>query len=405
MFTFSRHGCLAAVAGLAGLVGCERPTEPIGRERPSFRADAAPTASAPTPLVTIPLGTGTLAIWPFTGLDFSGTPFDPINLIFLGRGDPRSLRAGLLELSGDRSAYGFPNAPPFNCTWQDAIGDVETAYAVDAGWLGSAVQLACGEFGPLRVHLRFFDAGIATLGGAHFEVQIPGTATHEVLSWELAEQLVVVDFLRGGLLDPAAPLFPTGPINPAPWRAINPFVYNALPIELRAAIGGPLDDQSSPIPIGTDGSATVLNVAAGRSSVPGVAVQEFDVQFGQVIPKPFCASGPFDFLDVHGPVQLRLVTILTSGGNYISSFHAHGRLDITPVNPSTDPPTPIGATYEAQVNQIQHGILTDRVTRTSSFILQSEIPSTGPFRGRLIVRLDVGPGGVTRASAEASCEP
>lgn len=405
MSSFSRHGRVAALAGLASLAGCERPTAPIGFDRPSFRANAARTAPAPTPLVTIPFGNGSLTIWPFTGLDFSGTPFDPINLLFLGTADPRSLRAGLLQLSGDRSAFGFPNAPPFNCTWQDAIGDVETAYIDGDGWLGSAIQLACGEFGPLRVHLRFFAGRNGTLGGAHFEVQIPGTATHEVLSWELAEQLVVVDFLRGGLLDPSAPLSTTEAINPAPFRAINPLVYNGLPVELRAAIGGPLGDQNDPVPIGTDGRATVLNVTSNRSAPPGVVTQEFDIAFGQVIPKPFCASGPFDFLYVQGPVHLRQVTILTPSGNYVSSFHAHGRLDLTPVNPLTDPPTPVGAAYEAQVNQIQHGILTDRVTRASSLLLQFEIPSLGPFRGRLMVRLAVGPGGVTRSAAEASCEP
>jgi hypothetical protein len=354
--------------------------------------------------VTIQAGTGTLAFWPFTGLDFSGMPTDPINSFF-SEGGPRSLRAGLLQLAGDRSAFGFPNAPPFNCTWQDAIGDVETGYMEGDGWLGSAIQLACGEFGPLRVHLRFFAGQNGTLGGAHFEVQIPGTATHEVLSWELAEQLVVVDFLRGGLLEPSAPLSTTESINPAPFRAINPLVYNGLPVELRAAIGGPLADQGDPVPIGTDGRATVLNVAVGLSAPPRVVTQEFDIAFGQVIPKPFCASGPFDALYVQGPVHLRQVTILTSSENYLSSFHARGRLDLTPVNPLSDPPTAIGTTYEAQVNQIQHAILTDRVTRASSFVLQLEIPSNGPFRGRLAVRLDVGPGGVTRASAEARCEP
>jgi hypothetical protein len=167
-----------------------------------------------------------------------------------------------------------------------------------------------------------------------------------VLSWELAEQLVVVDFLRGGLLEPSAPLSTTESINPAPFRAINPLVYNGLPVELRAAIGGPLADQGDPGPTGTDGRATVLNVAVGLSAPPRVVTQEFDIAFGQVIPKPFCASGPFDALYVQGPVHLRQVTILTSSENYLSSFHARGRLDLTPVNPLSDPPTAIGTTYE-----------------------------------------------------------
>ena len=30
---------------------------------------------------------------------------------------------GLMSLGGDRSALGFPNSFPFNCTWSDAIGE------------------------------------------------------------------------------------------------------------------------------------------------------------------------------------------------------------------------------------------------------------------------------------------
>lgn len=403
MFGFPRF-LPAAAAALLGLAGCDQ-REATAPEPARF-SNAAPTpAPAPSGLVTVDLPAGPTTFWPFTGTDFSGTPSDPINLVFIGHADPRDLRAALFALDGDRSAFGLPNTFPFNCTWQDAIGDVETGYVAGGGWVGSAIQLACGAFGPLRFHLRFFAAGSVTLAGVHFETQIPATTTHEVLSWELAEQLVVVDFLRSGVLDPVEPLFPTGPVNPSPWRAINPLVYNGLPADLRAAIGGPAGDQTDPIPIANDGSATVLNVAATHGTRTGVAVQDFDIQFGQVIPKPFCASSPADFLYVQGPVHLRQINVFTPSGSYVSQFHATGHLELTPVNPLTDPPTPVGDSYTAVVNQIQSGIMTDRVTRASSFLMQLEIPPSGPFRGRLVVRLDVGPGGVQRASAEAQCAP
>jgi len=341
--------------------------------------------------------------WPFLGTSLSGAPQDPINLLFAGQSDPRAIRAALLMLDGNRTAFGFPNAFPFNCTWQDAIGDVEIAYATGAGWLGAAVQLACGGYGPLRFHLRLADAGAWTLANGHFELLIPGTTEHQVLSWELAEQLVMVDLLRTGLLDPSLPLFPTDQINPAPFRDIPAVIYNGLPLELRGAIGGPLGDVTDAVPIGTDGHAMVLNVAGQGDGKSDVARQDFVIAFNQVIPKPFCASGSFDYLYVQGPVRLRQQVVLTPAGQYVSQFHADGHLDITPVNPLTDPPTPIGNTYRALVVERHTGIITDDVTLTSSFQLRILIPPSAPFRGRLQVNLQVGPGGSIRSELSLSC--
>ena len=61
---------------------------------------------------------------------------------------PPGMRSALFALSGDRSAAGLPNVAPFNCTWTDAIGDLQTAWNASSGWVGSAVQLACGASGP-----------------------------------------------------------------------------------------------------------------------------------------------------------------------------------------------------------------------------------------------------------------
>ncbi|MBI1967992.1 MAG: hypothetical protein HYS40_08385 [Gemmatimonadetes bacterium] len=399
--SFPRSIRLLAVAlALAGLGACDAEQD---LTRPAAASRVSAATAAPTPLVTVSAGPSAVEFWPFLGTDFSGAPQDPINLLFAGQSDPRALRAALLMLDGDRTAFGFPDVFPFNCTWRDAIGDVETAFATGAGWLGATVQVACGDYGPVRFHLRLADAGVWTLANGHFEVLIPGTTEHQVLSWKLAEQLVMVDLLRTGLLDPSLPLFSTDQINPAPFRDIPAVIYNGLPLELRGAIGGPLADVADAMPIGTDGHATVLNVAGQVDGQPGVARQDFVIDFNQVIPKPVCTSGPFDFIHVQGPVRLRQQVVLTPSGDYASNFHADGHLDITPVNPLTDPPTPIGETYRALVVERHTGIMTDDVSLTSSVQLRILIPPSAPFHGRLQVNLQVGPGGSSRSVLSLTC--
>lgn len=399
--------CLLSVVAVLGLFasGCEKKVNRIQGPAPTGVLRPPSGAVIPSPLLTVSFGGTSRELWPFTGSDFSGAPRDPVNLIFVGQSDPRIIRAALLSLNGDRTAFGFPNVFPFNCTWTDAVGDVQTGYATASGWVGSAIQLACGTYGPLRFHLRLFNVGDWTLGGAHFEVLIPGTTEHQVLSWELAEQLVVVDFLRSGLLDPTLPLLPTGVINPSPYREIPAVIYNGLPADLKALIGGPPGNVSDPVPLTTDGKATILNIAQSVNGLPVVAKQDFVVQFDQVIPKPFCASGPFDFVLVQGPVNFSQKIVMTPAGNFLSRFLAQGHLDVTPVNPLTDPPTPLGETYRALVNQDNRGIITDNVTLVSSFQMQIEIPPTGPFRGRLVVKLKVGPGGSNQFSLSVNCLP
>jgi len=49
-------------------------------------------------MVSVNVGSHSLSFWPYTGTDFTGTPQDPINLIFYGEADPRDLRAALMAL-------------------------------------------------------------------------------------------------------------------------------------------------------------------------------------------------------------------------------------------------------------------------------------------------------------------
>ncbi|MGH7570203.1 MAG: hypothetical protein ACREL9_14730 [Gemmatimonadales bacterium] len=396
----------AALPVLLLLAACDRSAVSTGPDPASAAvlSDMA-AAAAPAPLVTVPTPTGALELWPFTGADFSAAPQDPVNLIFAGRTDPRGIRAALMMLGGDRTAFGFPDAFPFNCVWKDGIGGVQTAFGTASGWVGSAIQLECGDYGPIRFHVRLFGAGPWTLANVHFELLIPGTTEHQVLSWELAEQLVLVDFLRSGLLVASVPLFPTDPINPSPYRAIPAVIYNGIPVELRATIGGPLGAVSDAVPIASDGRATVLNLAGAVAGEPIVARQDFVIDFSQVIPRPFCTDGPSDFLYVQGPVRLRQQVVLAGDGGYRSRFHALGDLDVTPVDVSGGVPVPAGPTQRARVVEQHQAVLTDAITLTSSFQLQVVLPLPGAGRDRLRVQLVVGPGASSRYALEESCAP
>ena len=134
----------------------------------------------------------------------------------------------------------------------------------------------------------------------------------------------------------------------------------------------------------------------------GVARQELTIEFDQVIPKPFCASGPGDFLYVNGPVELVQVIRVTPGG-LRSFFRAAGVLEITPVDPSQQPPAPIGPTYQAQVQQRGSAFVGDDGTLVSNWGLQLELPPTGPYRGRLVTRLHVGPGSSSFSELTVEC--
>jgi hypothetical protein len=359
------------------------------------------TAPPPLSLVSVSLPGQTLDLWPFTGFGF-GEQSDPVNLIWIGQADPRRLRAALLALDGDRTAVGFPNVFPFNCTWHDEPEvQPEVAYTRGSGWVGSPIMLECGTYDQARFHLRFFDVGGATVGGAPFEVYIPGTLDHQTISWALAEQFVVSDFVRTGLLDPTQPFFTTGQINPAPFGSIPAVIYNGIPTELRQAIGGPLGDVTDAVPIPSSGHATVLNLHASVAAPPLVADRRWVQQFDQVIPQPFCATGPDAFLYVVGPVALDQRVEFTPGGDYVGHFEAAGRLNVTPTDPSTG--QPIGATYQAVVLETHDGTLNGGVAATAFFTQRILLPPSAPGHGTFEFGFAVGPDGATRATASTRC--
>lgn len=387
---------LASIAILTFVaIGCDRSVNPSGETDPSISQEIKELESAarqivtpivPSPLLTVDFNAEAVTIWPYTGNDFTGEGHDPINLIFVGKADPRNIRAALLSLDGDRSDYGMPPVPPFNSRWDDAVGDIQTGYGGSEGWTAGCIQLECGDHLQTRFHLRLFNIGEWTVANCHFELLIPGTSEHQVLSWEVAEQLVMVDFLRSGLLDPDMPMYTTDEINTAPgWRTIPTYVYNELPVELRQLIGGPLGDVVTEVPIGTNGCATILNLAGEVDWVPEVRTQDFYINFGQVVPKPFCGSGPSDYVYVEGPVHLYQTTELTENGKYLTNFNAVGELSVTPVNPLTG--EPVAETMRAHVLETHRSQYSDYRYSAASMQYQKLLPNSDENAGRLFTCL------------------
>ncbi len=395
---------------VASMTGCENAVEPqmpvdsLDSEISELETTAnkygayAPPAS---PLVTVSVGEDNLAFWPYSGNDFSSNPVCPINLIFIGEADPRDIRAALFSLDGDRSTAGFPDVPPFNDTWQDAIGFVEASYSSEDGWTAGSIQLSCGDYGPARFHLRLYRMGKWTVANAHFEILIPGTTDHQVISWELAEQLVISDFIRSGLLNPDIPMIPTEQINEAPFSSIPAIIYNELPPDLRYAIGGPLEDVGEDIPIGSDGHALILNLAGKVERTSGTIQKDLVIEFGQFIPKPFCSSGPMDYVFVEGPVYMTQTITLSDNGIYQMSFFAHGELSITPANPLTG--EFIGESLTAHAREAYKSRLTDGFASASSMLFQKIIPSSDPGAGRLFTFFHVSSSGANVAWQDIKC--
>jgi hypothetical protein len=356
--------------------------------------------------VPIAYGSETLNIWPYTGNALDGVPIDPLHLVFVGNADPVRIRAALLALDGDRTAFEIPDEYPFNMTWGEAMGDVHTTYAEDE-WGASVIQLQLGSYENVRVHLRIFgtgvpygDDGVWTLGSAHFEVLIPGTADHQVLSWTIPRDLVVADLVRSGLLGGAPQ--PTDVINAQPsWRAIPPFIYDELPPALRAMVGGPEPPAPGPVPITSDGRAIIIPLAGAADVVPDERLDTVDLAYEQVVPKPFCSDGPLDWVMIQGPISFQKLTTVDEFGVYTYQYSYNGQLVATPMDITQASPVPIGDSFSAVVNGTQNG-LQDGV----KFRVLSQDRRIGPQDGGAemeMTRLRVASQGALDSSVRSKC--
>jgi len=401
--------CLASLIVATLLAGCSQDDSPASPQAGELdelaRLLAIPQSPdpglPPAPLVTIRAGGEEAEFWPYTGANFSGNPQDPVNLVFFGHADPREIRAALFALDGDRSAFGMPDTPPFNSRWGEAVGgDVQAGYGSEEGWTGGAIQLACGDY-AMRFHVRLFRMGAWTIGNAHLDLNIPGTADHQVISWERAEELVTLDMGRCGLLDPVHPMAVTEVINQPGFRTIPAVIYNLMPVELRAYIGGPLGDVVEDVPIGSDGRATAFLLSGRVARVADMQVETLPIVFDQVVPRPFCSSGPGDYVYVSGTVVLTQTSEITPAGDYHMVFDAEGELQAVPVDPLTG--TPIGAPLTAQVREHHAAALSDRSAEATSWIFQKLLADSGESSS-LFRRLRVGDHGQNSFLERIRCE-
>jgi len=356
----------------------------LSRERPS-----APPPPPPG-LVTVKVDGSPQVLWPYTGTDVAGTLSDPLNLLLLGAADPRQVRAALLSVDGDRSALGLPDMFPFNARWSDAIGRHQTTYTSACGWQGSAIQMECGAYARLRVHLRLFRHGPLTLGNAHFETMIPGTTEHEVLSWEMARAMVVHDLARSGLL--AEEPGETDVLTPAPtFRTVLPAVVRGVPGPLRDVLGLPLGIGDEPVPLLTSGRATVLRLRSGLPPRPTRFDVEFIHVFDQVIPRPFWSTGPQDLVKVQGPIHMTHRVHSDAAGRYRASFTASGVVEVTPIDSGTGEPS--AAPVECAVSEAHLSLLTDASAHAAHTVVQ--VLGTEPTQA-YVEALSTGRGAVFR---------
>lgn len=395
---------LVAVAACADdLAPTAVETDDEAADRPALAAgsNAAPVVASPyADLVTRDLAGTLLTFWPYTGrTPVLGDAADPVNLILVGDADPRTIRERLFALDGDRSAFGLPPVPPFDCTWSDAIGASQGGYAESHGWAGGVVQLQCGAYETIRVHVRLFRVGAVTLANAHLDVRIPGTADHEVVSWSLSRLVAALDLQRiGGTPVGVA----TGITETPTYRTVNPAVFGGLPADLLGLLTTP----PAGLPASTDPSGNLLNDGnAPVLSIPEAPAgdgrfdrthQTVDIGFDQVVPRPFCHEDGQEFLEVRGPVRLtQTVTVLPTGA-FQTRWDADGDLEVRQVHPA------VSEWYRATVKQRIVGMLSDRIDTLHDTQFRMEIRPAGE-QGRLSLDVRIGPDGRAAVRSSNTC--
>jgi len=365
----------------------------------SALAGAGPSAPPPPHPISITVGGQSIELWPYTGNDFSGGASDPINLIF-PFADPRQLRQALLSLDGARPGP-FAGLPFAGCLWRDAMGDEQAVWADTEGWVGGAVQLVCvapaaplGD--PFRVHVRFFRQGTLTLGAAHLDFLIPGTAEHEGLSWDLPREFVTYDMGRTGALTAAPVAQPL--VSPGSFRAVRRPIYDAIVASgpeaaflLNVVLGlvpvGPGD-----VPIPTNGNANLLASLIPFEPEQARTRTELEVVYDVNTPKPFCATGPTDFVHLQGPLRFVLTTHTNPSGFYSRTYTISGELTVTTLA--------TGEAATAIISEEHSALLTDQTSEVKATISQTLLSS--PIQA-LFTNLNVGRS--DRYSHTVSCGP
>jgi hypothetical protein len=323
----------------------------------------------PSGVIQVPAAGETLTVWPYTTDDFV-QPSDPINLLF-PNADPRAIRQELMKLEGDRP-FPFSLLSIHDCRWSDALGDEQAAFGRPERWVGGAVQLACAPEGaPLgvdfRVHMRLFRIGKDTIGGAHLDFLIPGTAEHETLSWDFPRSFVAYDMGRTGAV--VGPVEPVTMVHESTFRAVRRPIYDALvahgaaPLLAMLGLVAPADPQAD-VAIPTDGHAlafvTGVDFAPARTHV----VTTTQVTYAIVVPRPFCAAGLADYVKLEGPLQFVQSVATQPSGLYERTYSFGGTFRVTPLGAP-------GEALDASIFEIHRARLDDRRAEVTSDVQQT----------------------------------
>jgi hypothetical protein len=343
---------------------------------------AGQSAPPPAGVVTITAGTEQLTLFPFVtarGLPGPADESDPVNLVFLDT-DPRAVRQELMTLDGNRPAWAFLPRGANGCVWMDAMGYEQAAYLEPEGWVGGEVQLACATpDSPLgreyRFHVRLFRSGPHTIGGAHFEINTPGTAQHQPLSWELARRFVTDEIARldtGAFQGETAVFAPTngsfravpGLIDGYVWQtnAGNPtFLVNL-------GLAPPTPPTFPPVPIPATGLAAVF--APVFTYVPlqsDVTLTDSRSYFVQSTPKPLCDGAPIQITG--GPLTFTLRVQTNPSGAYHRTYTVAGSLKVKTLS--------TGVVQDALISEFHRGMLTDEHGQVREEISQTLLPTAG----------------------------
>lgn len=394
-FHASALSAAAAVIGL-GLSGCvDDQITPTGLQFEATQSASLEGFAPPPPngLVAV----DGLQLWPWTGRDLAGTIADPMSVILVGDIDVVSLRAALLALDGDRTAQGFPPGFPFNCTWQDAHGGMQTTYTAEYGWVANAVQLECGAYNPLRFHMRLFDAGPAVVAAVHFDLLIPGTPEHQVLAWDVPRTLALVDIARGLTLAAPPQFVQVNTVGSV--QEIPEVVYAGIPNALKVPFGLPPGPSTGPVPIPTDGQAYFVVVGQRPDVFASTDEYQLTVQFDRVIPRPFCATGPTDIVYVNGPVHISVLTEVDDYGILTTHNKLRGDLQVTPIDISTGLPS--GPSFVARISQVDNTGAGPNGTHVNAVLQRKALP---PGVGFLKSHLVTGPSGTAHFTYSENCD-
>jgi hypothetical protein len=340
---------------------------------------AGQSAPPPAELTTVTVEGEQLTLGPFITENYlggEGGKSDPVNLIFLNT-DPRAIRQQLMKLDGSRSSeWSFlPNGAK-GCVWMDGMGYEQAAYLEPEGWVGGVVQLVCTtKDSPLgnwyRFHVRLFRSGPHTIGGAHFELNTPGTAQHEVLSWEMARDFVRDEMARLDADDKGeTQLFDPG--TPGTFRTTNGLVYyfyvwgpnvsTNQPFLTALGLGPP---SLGPTPIPATGFATVyapdFTYVPARSDITLTDSRIYNVPG---TPKPFCGGENIQITG--GPLTLTLRVQTNPSGKYQRTYTVAGKLTIKTLA--------TGAVQEAIISEAHRGMLTDNYEEVTQEISQVLLP-------------------------------